>query len=79
MDLIANAKNCYGVAAHPIIQFVAPNRAFPIAAVHTQLGYREKPIDKFAKKLLRELNYRYLQLEWIELLVGPHKQYHGGT
>ena len=34
------AKKCYGVTAQPIIQFDDPNRAFPIAAVHTQLGLR---------------------------------------
>ena len=66
-----HAKYCYGVASHPIVQFDDPNRAFPIAAVYTQLGFREKLADRIAKKILGDSDYGRLQLEWIEPLVPP--------
>ena len=50
-----------------------------IATVHTQLGFREKLVDKIAKKLLEDSDYRHLQFEWNEPSVEPSKQYHGGT
>ena len=74
-----HVKDCFGVATLPLLKFDNPKEAFPIAAVHAQLGLREKFVDRLAKELLGDVNYRRLELEWIEPLVGPAKLYHGGS
>ena len=65
-----HAKDCNGVFLKPIIHFNDADRPFPFVAVHTQLGSREKLVDKIAKKLLGYSEYTHLQLEFIEPLVG---------
>ena len=61
-----HAKECFGVSTLPFLKFDDPKLAFPIAAVHAQLGLREKFVDRLARKLLEEENSRKLELEWIE-------------
>ena len=74
-----HGKYCFGVSRLPLLKFNDPKIAFPIAAVHSQLGLREKFVDRLARKLLGDVKFRKLELECIEPLVGPAKQYHGGS
>ena len=74
-----HTKYCYGVSSLPLLKFNDPKMAFPIAAVHSQLGLREKFVECLARQLLGDVKFRKLELEWIEPLVGPAKQYHGGS
>ena len=40
-----HSKECFGVLTLPLLKFDDPKLAFPIAAVHAQLGLREKFVD----------------------------------
>ena len=75
-----HAKDCFGVYSFPLLKFNDSKMAFTIAAVHSQLGLRGKivDIDSLERKLLGDVKFGKLESEWIEPLVGPAKQYHGG-